>query len=381
MARKKSSKKRKLGIVTVIILALNVLAVVFLLFSYLSVHISPDKNWLLPFFGLAYPYLLLINVAFVVLWSIRRKWLFLFSLLAILAGWNHIGRTYRISGASDYLPGVEYFKVTSYNVKNLSNDNVDLLDHRIRNNIIDYLDRTGSDIICLQEMMVIHKDPDAFIDSLSNVFGLPYHSYAPYSEEQKRFIDVIFTFSRYPVLRTGALESDSRHNFAIYSDIVKGKDTFRLINVHLESIRLKHEDYSFISGLDLQFEKDEKIRENSLRIFRKLKTAFQKRSIQADRLDVFIKNSPYPVVLCGDFNDTPNSYVYHLLSKGLTDAFIESGRGFANSYIGKVPSFRIDFIFHDDRFISTEFRRDLVRYSDHYPVSCYIGWQKKTELN
>jgi endonuclease/exonuclease/phosphatase family metal-dependent hydrolase len=336
--------------------------------------VSPDKNWVLPFFGLAYPYLLIINALFLILWAVMRKYWFLsISIISILLGWNHLGRIYRFSGEESFEKDRSYFKLTSYNVKNLSNDNVDLLDHGIRNSIISYLDKTGSDIVCLQEMMIIHANPEAFIDSLSNLLGMPYHSFALYTEGQKRFLDAIFIFSRFPIVRSGQLENDSQHNYAIYSDIASGKDTFRLYNVHLESIRLKHEDYSFISKLDLQFDKDENIKENSLRIFRKLKTAFNKRSHQAEQLASHISQSPYPVVLCGDFNDTPNSYVYQKLSGDMTDAFISSGSGFGNSYIGKVPSFRIDNIFHDEQFVSTGFRRDLVKYSDHYPISCYIG--------
>ena len=373
MAKKKSPAKRKIGILSILVLGLNVLAVVFLLLAYLAVHVSPAKNWILPFFGLAYPYLLLINVAFVIFWAISRKWFLLMSLVAIILGWNHMGRIFRLSGSHIFEDGIKYVKVTSYNVKNLSNDNVDLLDHNVRSNIINYLDRTGSDIICLQELMIIHKDPDSFIDSLSTILGLPYHSYTLYSEEQKRFLDAIFIFSRFPIINSGQLESDSQHNYAIYSDIVTGADTFRLFNVHMESIRLKHEDYSFISNLDLQFEKDENIKENSLRIFRKLKNAFAKRSFQANQLAEEIDASPFPVVLCGDFNDTPNSYTYQQLSAGLTDSFMASGSGFGNSYIGKLPSFRIDYILYDENFQSTEFKRDLVRFSDHFPISCYLG--------
>jgi endonuclease/exonuclease/phosphatase family metal-dependent hydrolase len=352
MAKKKTTRKNKIGIFSLIIIILNLIAALCLVLSYLAFHVSPAKNWILPFFGLAYPYLLIINTIFLVIWVAMRRWWFLvISLAAILFGWNHLGRIYRFSGDESFEKDREYFKLTSYNVKNLSNDNVDLFDHGIRNSIINYLDKTGSDVVCLQEMLIIHTDPDHFIDSLSNLLGMQHHSFALYAEGQKRFLDAIFIFSRFPIIRSGQLESDSQHNYAIFSDIVIGEDTFRLYNVHLESIRLKHEDYSF----------------------RKLKTAFGKRSDQAGQLASHISQSPYPVVLCGDFNDTPSSYVYQKLSRNMTDAFISSGSGFGNSYIGKLPSFRIDYIFHDEKFISTGFKRDLVRLSDHYPISCYIG--------
>jgi endonuclease/exonuclease/phosphatase family metal-dependent hydrolase len=376
MAKKKAATRRKFGILSIIIFVVNCLAILMLLLSYLAVHVSPARNWVLPFFGLTYPYFLMINIIFVVFWAIRLKWVLVFSLIAILAGWNHLGRIFRIAGDNELEPGFKYLKVTSYNVKNLSNDNVDLMDPQVRSNIIHFLDGTGSDIICLQEMMIIHPDPDAFIDSLSQVMGLPYHAYARYISVKKKAIDAIFTFSRYPIIDYGEIGAEGEQNYALYTDIVMDSDTFRLFNIHLASIRLRHEDYNFIAEFDLQFNKDENIRENSMRIFKKFKTAFQTRAGQADLLASAIAASPHPVIVCGDFNDTPNSYVYHRLSHNLTDAFMESGAGFGNTYIGKVPSFRIDNIMHDWHFHSRSFHRDLNRYSDHYPISCYIGWEK-----
>jgi endonuclease/exonuclease/phosphatase family metal-dependent hydrolase len=290
-------------------------------------------------------------------------------------------RVYRFAGQDDFKTGSKYIKLTSYNVKNLSNDNVDLVDKDIRNRIISYLNSTGSDLVCLQELMVVHPDPDGFIDSLSMVFGLPYHAYVPYSEKNKRWMDAIFTFSRFPIINFGHLTYENVYNYAVYADIVVEADTFRLYNIHLESIRLRHEDYSFISNLDLQFEEDENIKENSLRIFKKLKTAFAKRAVQVNNLKSSIESSPYPVILCGDFNDTPNSYAYHTLTRGLDDSFLEGGHGFGNTYIGKVPSFRIDFIFHDEIFHAREFNRGNIRFSDHYPVSCYLGWTGQVKEN
>jgi endonuclease/exonuclease/phosphatase family metal-dependent hydrolase len=127
----------------------------------------------------------------------------------------------------------------------------------------------------------------------------------------------------------------------------------------------------------LQFDEDESIKTGSRRIFDKLKTAFAIRASQVDNLSYSISQSPHPVILCGDFNDTPNSYAYQQLTANLKDAFMESGKGFGNTYIGKLPSYRIDFILHDDHFASWNFYRELINLSDHYPVTCIIGM--KTE--
>ncbi len=368
-----AERKKRLGLAGIIILAANILAVIALLLSYLAVHVSPARNWVLPFFGLFLPYLLGINLLFVLYWLLRFRIYFMISLFVMLLGWNHFSRVYQISGPAMLPDNTEALKITSYNVKNLSNDNVNLLDHEVRAQIIQYLDRTDPDILCLQEFKVVHPDPDSFIDSLSFLFNMPYHVYARYFNKKISGLDAMFIFSKYPLLAAQPLSKDEEHNFGLYCDFVWAVDTIRLFNIHLESIRFRHEDYNFISSLDLNFKEDEKIREGSVRIFNKLRNAFSLRAIQVEQVCREIASSPYPVILCGDFNDTPNSYTYQRLTARLTDAFILSGSGFANTYAGKLPSFRIDYILHDPGLQSWEFTRERIRLSDHYPVSCYIS--------
>jgi endonuclease/exonuclease/phosphatase family metal-dependent hydrolase len=368
-----TDRKRKLGFFGGIILILNLLAIAALLLAYLAVHVSPVKNWVLPFFGLIFPYLLIFNLGFVIYWSLRLRFYFLLSLVAILLGWNHAGRIYRFNAGPLLPSGTAAVKVISYNVKNLSNDNVNLVDPSIRGRIIAYLERTRPDILCLQEFKVVHPDPDAFIDSLSVRFNLPFHAYTRYAVNQKKGLDAVFVFSRFPIHSMQPLQKDEAHSFGLFCDIEWGQGITRLFNVHLESVRFRHEDYSFLSGLDLHFEEDENLKEGSVRIFRKLRTAYAVRADQVEKITGLIQASPYPVILCGDFNDTPNSYTYQQLTARLSDAFIESGSGFGNTYAGKLPSFRIDYILHDPGFRSWEFVRERIELSDHYPVSCLIG--------
>lgn len=373
MAKNETSGNKRLGLFNLLILIASILVFFALALSYLSSHISPEKSWILPFFGLLYPYLVIINIFLTIYWILRRRWLFLIPAIIVIAGWNHLGRTFQFS-SSDVIPaGLKPFKVISYNVKNLSNDNVDLLEPEIRDKIIGYLDEEDPDIICLQEFSVVHPDPEAFIDSISDRLKLPYHAHSQYSEKPRKRIDAIFIFSKFPILDYSPVKKDLVHNFALFADLLIGNDTVRLFNIHLESLRLRHEDYNFISELDLQFEEKENIKEGSWRIFKKMKTAFSLRASQVETLSSCILDSPYPVILCGDFNDTPNSYAYQQLTANLKDAFIESGKGLGNTYIGKLPSYRIDYILYNDYFTSWQYRRGLVKYSDHYPVSCYIG--------
>jgi len=106
----------------------------------------------------------------------------------------------------------------------------------------------------------------------------------------------------------------------------------------------------------------------------RLKTAFKNRAEQAMAISTHISNCPYPVLLCGDFNDTPMSYSYsEILRNNLQDAFVESGKGLGRTYIGAFPSFRIDYILHSKSIKSKGFSTMTSNtLSDHYPLSCEI---------
>jgi endonuclease/exonuclease/phosphatase family metal-dependent hydrolase len=108
----------------------------------------------------------------------------------------------------------------------------------------------------------------------------------------------------------------------------------------------------------------------------RLKTGFISRARQAKVLKDHIRNSPYPVIITGDFNDTPVSYVYGKLRKGLNDSFVHSGYGAGFTYRGYYPANRIDYILFDDALKSSSFEITKVRYSDHYPVT---AWFRKSD--
>lgn len=104
----------------------------------------------------------------------------------------------------------------------------------------------------------------------------------------------------------------------------------------------------------------------------RLKTAFSMRAEQAKVIASYIKDSPHPVIAMGDFNDTPQSYAYRKIKKGLDDAFRKSGRGFGNTYAGELPSFRIDYIMYGPPLLSSGFMRIKTDHSDHYPISTLL---------
>jgi endonuclease/exonuclease/phosphatase family metal-dependent hydrolase len=146
---------------------------------------------------------------------------------------------------------------------------------------------------------------------------------------------------------------------------VRDNDTFRIINMHLASYRFNERDYRSIEKIRKQEDTGLVATRN---IVQKMRDAYVGRSRQADIVAAFIKTSPYPVIVCGDFNDTPASYTYFTIRGPLQDAFLRKGSGIGRTYAGLAPTLRIDYIFADKSFKINSFRKINSGLSDHYPV-------------
>jgi hypothetical protein len=106
-------EKKKRGIRSVLIkpllLILNAVFIFLLLASYAASKVSPDSFWPLAFAGLAYPFLLVVNIFFIVWWLIFGKRYFLLSLIAIMAGYSELRATFAFSFFyQPYRPGKRY---------------------------------------------------------------------------------------------------------------------------------------------------------------------------------------------------------------------------------------------------------------------------------
>jgi len=362
-------------IVRGILLILNFLLLILLLFAYASFHIKPSTIPYIAFAGLAYPYILLANLVFLLFWIMLRIKYAIVPLIIILLGWNHMGRLIQFGGKSSDNEESGKIKLISYNIQNFLKLNTSstkyVTDFENETKILDFLKGVDADIVCLQEMLNDRESNQIFTDNLADLLNCPHYYYANYYSSNKHKLDAIATFSRFPIAGQGQLEYQDK-SIGIFTDLVIDKDTVRVYNLHLASIHFRHEDYEFMSEITTNQEQ-EGFTTGTTKILHKMQTAFLKRTRQVDVLVAHFLGSPYPIVICGDFNDSPSSYAYNKLAMNKKDAFVESGSGFGMTYAGKLfPSFRIDYIFYESSFYSNDFKRHKIHFSDHYPISTYL---------
>ncbi len=321
----------------------------FVLFlSYLSPYIDPQTFlWPIAFLGLFYPIILLVNCLFLIYWLIRFKRQFWSILFIILIGYSHLQTLVNIQQAETAKSAK--FSVMSFNVR-LFNVYDWINEKDTDKKIFDYINKSNLSIVCLQEFYSPNALPP--IDYKYSHIGL----------QNKRTQWRMATYSNYPIInkQTVSIQGESKNNVCIYSDIILEQDTIRVYNVHLASNIFQKGDYQFLETPTI---------EGAENIFQRLKNSFQRRSEQVKSIKKHISTSPYPILLCGDFNDTPNSYAYKQLTENLEDAFVKAGTGLGRTYNGKFPSLRIDFILASPELMVSEFIIEKVNLSDHYPIS------------
>ncbi|TNF46882.1 MAG: hypothetical protein EP305_09525 [Bacteroidetes bacterium] len=354
---------------------LTIICLAALLLAYLAPYVHPNTFKILPFFGLAYPIILVITILSLIVWILAKSRIVFLILFVLLLGGKLHFRMLAIGSNLKEIP-------ETANTLTILSNNVHLLglysgneDERktIRNGIFEYIQTIDPDVMCFQEFY--HQDkPTKFTtrDSILKFMKIKdYHERYAHKLNGRQNFGVII-LSKYPMIAKGDVMFETQNkddfNYCVYADIVKGEDTFRIYNVHLQSIRLQRQEYSVFDETSA-----EKPSRSTIRLlFDKLNVAYPKRADQARKVMEHASTSPYPTIICGDFNDTPMSYTYHQFSKHLTDAFRNTSKGIGATYVGKVPAGRIDYIFHSESLQSTEFKIQETPFSDHRAISCTI---------
>ena len=353
---------RGLSLINKSLYLINSISLLTLLLSYLSPYISPTFFWPISFFGLVFPILYLVNLTFFVYWLIGFKKPMWANLIILLIGIGNISNYFGTSPNSN--SSEENTKILSYNVR-LFNRYGWIPKENVREDIFAFFTEEDADILCIQEFYTPNEIPD---------LNYPYRHIGLQNKKSQWHMAI---YSKYPQIKkkTVSIKGERMNNTCIYSDMIINEDTIRVYNIHLASNWFKNSDYLFI-----QNPQKEKIKKGLKGIASRLKNSFIKRAEEVAVIKEHIKTSPYPIILCGDFNDTPLSFAYNSIKGDLVDAFTVCGKGIGDSFV-KIPALRIDYIFHDEELKSSNYKKHKKVLSDHYAVSCDIRWEKISDRN
>jgi endonuclease/exonuclease/phosphatase family metal-dependent hydrolase len=360
-----------------VFVVLNIVTVVLFLLACANAILHPGRWWVIALLGLIFPLLLLFVFLF---FSIGifipgwRRWAVI-SLVALIIGWPnihsflalHVGGSFHTEKA----PGA--LRVMTWNVRSF-----DEFTTRKKGasghlpKMLQFIGGQHPDVLCIQEFFNSEVPADSCnIAFIQERLRFPYYFFSrDYVNRGAKYEAGVIVFSRYPIVDTMLMDYSRPGGFhstesLISADIHAGKDTIRIFTTHLQSVLFHSKDFH---DLEIIKNVDDSILMASKSIAKKLGYAFRHRGDQAEEVRAQLDKSPYPSVICGDFNDVPNSYTYFTIRKDWQDAFIKKGFGIGRSYKFISPTLRIDYILASPALKVLQCRRFPLPWSDHNPV-------------
>lgn len=360
------------GLIKLLLIATNLAVAVLMVMVFIASRVSPEKLLIPAYTTLLLPVLIPLNIFFILFWVGFKKWHFLISLSVLLLCWNIIRNTFPVNfNNTENYNGEADFSLLIYNTY----ANAMMTKHTADNPnpVIQYMLDKDPDILCIQEYSASYNKIHLTQVDLLRIFKkYPYHHiYFKVDTGWSYFGNA--TFSKFPIVAKSVVEYQSSYNTTIVSDIeIKGK-TIRIFNCHLESNKITENDKVMAVRLKDNFD-SENIKGTTMHFSRKLGSAYRIRAKQADIVAEEISKSPYPVMVVGDFNDLPGSYVYSTIRGNLQDAFVENGFGLGWTFSDSVLKFRIDHVLYDPSMEIKSFRLyNKTQGSDHFPLYCKVS--------
>ena len=331
---------KKLNLFHKFVFFLNSLAALTLLLAYILPYLEPKRFAFVSVLSLSMPFLIIVNLLFVVYWLLNVRKQLLLSLIVLLIGFQHVLSLYKFSGLNQ-VDDADNIIVLNYNVRLFNVFNW-IPNINATKEISKFIEEKKPDIISMQDYR-----PEKAL-ALKGYYKFE-------SLSGKQIINGQAIFSKFPIINKGTIEFPNTFNNAIFADVVRGKDTIRIYNVHLQSFKID------VSTDPLK-------KETSENLVKRVRKTF---SLQQAQTELFLEHKAkctYNVIICGDFNNTAYSYVYKEIRVGMKDAFVEAGNGFGRTFDFKFFPVRIDCIMVDDQFEVNGFKTFDVKFSDHFPI-------------
>ncbi len=363
-------------------IVLNSLAVLFFLLACANSFMHPGKWWIFSLLGLFFPYLLLfVVIFFIVALFVRslRRWSLL-SFAALLIGWTNIRNFLALHPGNhfNHEKPAGSFRILTWNVRSFDDFFDKRRPTRHRPKMMDFIGSQQADVLCFQEFYepLTRHGLQSNITYIQTQLNYPYYYFSRDHVRPGLYEFGVAIFSRYPIIDTLLKEYPPPEGFQITesliaADIVAGHDTVRIFTTHLQSVNFGSKEYH-----DIEIIKNvhDSIMDASRTLARKLQFAFGHRGDQAREVRAVLDASPYPALICGDFNDVPNSYTYFTIRGGWQDAWLQKGFGIGRTYKNISPTLRIDYILPDPRLKVLQCQKVYTPWSDHNPVEADLQW-------
>lgn len=332
-----------------ILFLINIFFFLALLILFIFPFLPPSKFPLTAVLSLGTPVIILINICFTIFWLLTLNKRFLLSFFAVVAAFvlfNIFPAISTSKSASDFENGL---KVMTYNVRlfNAYEKKKNFPD--VKTTMASYIEKEQPDVICFQEFY--RKNPVDFKD-------YPY-KFIHFKRKGDQLGNAIY--SKYPLRNTGAFDFKNSNNNTLYADVIKGKDTIRVYSLHLQSHGVIPE---------VQFLQEQ----NTEKLFRQLHNRFVQQEKQVKAILNHKSKTTYPVLIMGDFNNTPFSYSYKKLKTNMNDAFREAGSGMGSTFSFAGFPMRIDFILASPSLEVTSFETLKGTFSDHRAITAQLSW-------
>lgn len=349
-----------------------------MLLLYFLTLLPPSVSWIVNLFALLFPFFLVLQLGFLVFWLAAKRKLALIPVITLLLCIELIGSFFGFHPISKNKPtDTSTFRVATWNT-HLFNffENQGFLDHGMLQEAKNF----KADVLAVQEFVFsLDTLSPITLEKVKKKLGYKYVAAANdrafgvhtnIKQKNERYHPFcVAIFSNYPILRWKKEQSIKEYNHTfLWVDLLVERDTIRLFNIHLQSMHFAKKDYEFIENIDNRGIDVDEMQTAGKSILRKMKMANLLRSSQARDVRESINRSPYPVIVCGDMNDVPNSNAYQIISDNLHDAFTEKGWGVGRTFKFLSPTLRIDYVLHSPSLAVERVQVLRSRQSDHSPV-------------
>lgn len=344
-------------VIRIILLIFNIIAALGLVVTTLAGVVEPSKNILPSVLAYGYLPMLGVNIIFLLLWLFIGKWQFLVSTAAIAARFSFIGLFFQIGGTST-VPAVEehpnMVTLMSFNLHNFGGNGLESVPND--SNALSFLALLREEqpqVLCLQEYA-----PVGGLNVTDSLVLMGYnHFYGAHGSNENPSGTVVF--SKLPITFVKKVDLQK-----ILVEILVGDRPVRVLCVHMDSYAFDRDDHN-----DIEQMAHLKIDSTSRRTMSKAKETVIRHEMEwKEQLRPIVSECSLPLVMAGDMNDIPSSFLYSQISKYLDDSYRDKGLGFGTTYNGSFPRFRIDMVFHSKEFSTLSYHRLKTPLSDHYPV-------------